>query len=378
MHRMVRVFDYAYCPDLKRNVGADDVKRYGYSRYRFICPECKKPVLYRYWDNSRPYFAHAKHNPRCSRSTTSGGTMFKKVDIREYGNFPVMSTNIDHNHMFSLARAIERSGINGADVISLSCYIHAARKGNERAITYLDNRYGNYTNKVPEFEVEDVVKVAYKEGKKLYDAEMYPEATLYLQVAADGKVMGAAELLRLSRNRTEIDRELTVKSIQDMTSEDIEGLRHRAKRGDATSMRLLGLALLDGSAVIASEMQEMKWLISAHEGGDVEASKKLVELYESGMKGVKPHFITSEIYLNSLINSSADPYKIGKILFDGKIVKRDVPRALEFFKKASEEGDVRGDRMLSSIYAFGDGVEASEEKAAYWGKEAEKKLPGSK
>lgn len=96
------------------------------------------------------------------------------------------------------------------------------------------------------------------------------------------------------------------------------------------------------------------------------------------MKGVKPHFITSEIYLNSLINSSADPYKIGKILFDGKIVKRDVPRALEFFKKASEEGDVRGDRMLSSIYAFGDGVEASEEKAAYWGKEAEKKLPGSK
>lgn len=376
MHRMVRVLDYAYCPDLKRNVGADDVKRYGYSRYRFICPECKKPVLYRDWDNSRPYFAHAKHNPRCSRSTTSGGTMFKKVDIREYGNFPVMSTDIDHNHMFSLARAIERSGINGADVISLSCYIHATRKGDERAITYLDNRYGNYTNKVPEFEVEDVVKVAYKEGKKLYDAEMYPEATLYLQVAADGKVMGAAELLRLSRNRTEIDRELTVKSIQDMTSEDIEGLRHRAKRGDATSMRLLGLALLDGSAVIASEMQGMKWLISAHEGGDVEASKMLVELYESGMKGVKPHFITSEIYLNSLINSSADPYKIGKILFDGKIVKRDVPRALEFFKKASGEGDVRGDRMLSSIYAFGDGVEASEEKAAYGGRKRKRSCQG--
>lgn len=54
-------------------------------------------------------------------------------------------------------------------------------------------------------------------------------------------------------------------------------------------MRLLGLALLDGSAAIASGVQGMKWLISAHEGGDVEASEKLVELYESGMKGVKPY-----------------------------------------------------------------------------------------
>lgn len=137
------------------------------------------------------------------------------------------------------------------------------------------------------------------------------------------------------------------------------------------------MALLDGTAV-ASGVQGMKWLISAHEGGDVEASKKFVELYESGMKGVKPFIITPEIYLSSLINSSADLYKIGKILFDGKIIRRDVPRALEFFKKASEEGDVRGDRMLSSIYAFGDGVEVSEEKAAYWRKEAEKKTLGLK
>ena len=370
--------DCAFCPELKRNVGADDVKRYGYSRYHFICPECKKPVLYRDWDNSRPYFAHAKHNPRCSRSTTSGRTMFRKIDIREYGNFPVMSTDIDHNHIFDLARAIERSGINGADIISLSCYIHAAHNGNERAITYLDNRYGNYTSKVPDFEVEDVVRVAYKEGRKLYDAERYSQAIPYLQVAADGKVLGATELLRLSRNRAEIDRELSVKPIQDMVPEDIESLRHCAKKGDTTAMRPLGLALLDGSAPIASGVQGMKWLISAHEGGDVEASEKLVELYESGMKGVKPFIITPELYLSSLINCSADPYKIGKILFDGKIVKRDVSRALEFFKKASEEGDVRGDRMLSSIYAFGDGVEASEEKAVFWRKEAEKKTQGSK
>ena len=374
---MVSALDYAYCPNLKRNVDADDVKRYGYSRYHFICPECKKPVLYRDWDNSRPYFAHSKYNPRCPRSTTSSGTMFRKVDIREYGNFSVISTDIDHNHMFDLARAIERSGINGADVISLSCYIHAARKGNERSITYIDNRYEDYTSKVPELDVEDVVRVAYKEGKKLFDAEKYPEATPYLQVATDGKVQGASELLRLSRNRAEIDRELSVKPIQDMTPEDIENLRHRAKSGQVTAMKLLGLALLDGTAV-ASGVQGMKWLISAHEGGDVEASKKLVELYESGMKGVKPFIITPEIYLSSLINSSADLYKIGKILFDGKIIRRDVPRALEFFKKASEEGDVRGDRMLSSIYAFGDGVEVSEEKAAYWRKEAEKKTLGLK
>ena len=59
-------------------------------------------------------------------------------------------------------------------------------------------------------------------------------------------------------------------------------------------------------------------------------------------------------------------------------MKRDVLRAIEFFMKASEEGDVRGDRMISSIYAFGDGVEASEEKAAYWRKEAEKKTSKQK
>lgn len=363
---------------MKRNVDADDVKRYGYSRYHFICPECRKPVLYRDWDNSRPYFAHTKHNPCCSRSTTSGGIMFKKVDIREYGNFPVMSTDIDHNHIFDLARAIERSGIKGADVISLSCYIHAARKGNERATIYLDNRYKNYTSKVPELEVEDVVRIAYTEGRKLYDAERYPEAMPYLQIAVDARVMGASELLRLSRNRAEIDQELSVKPIQDMEPRNIDRLRQCAKKGNVTAMRQLGLVLLDGSSAISSGVQGMKWLISAHECGDVEASKKLAELYESGMKGVKPFIITPEIYLNSLINSSGDPYKIGKIMFDGKIVKRDVPRALGFFEKASNEGDVRGDRMLSSIYTFGDGVKASEKKAAFWRKEAERKTSEQK
>lgn len=370
--------DCAFCSELKRNVDADDVKRYGYSRYHFICPECRKPVLYRDWDNSRPYFAHTKHNPCCSRSTTSGGIMFKKVDIREYGNFPVMSTDIDHNHIFDLARAIERSGIKGADVISLSCYIHAARKGNERATIYLDNRYKNYTSKVPELEVEDVVRIAYTEGRKLYDAERYPEAMPYLQIAVDARVMGASELLRLSRNRAEIDQELSVKPIQDMEPRNIDRLRQCAKKGNVTAMRQLGLVLLDGSSAISSGVQGMKWLISAHECGDVEASKKLAELYESGMKGVKPFIITPEIYLNSLINSSGDPYKIGKIMFDGKIVKRDVPRALGFFEKASNEGDVRGDRMLSSIYTFGDGVKASEKKAAFWRKEAERKTSEQK
>lgn len=370
--------DCAFCSELKRNVDADDVKRYGYSRYHFICPECRKPVLYRDWDNSRPYFAHTKHNPCCSRSTTSGGIMFKKVDIREYGNFPVMSTDIDHNHIFDLARAIERSGIKGADVISLSCYIHAARKGNERATIYLDNRYKNYTSKVPELEVEDVVRIAYTEGRKLYDAERYPEAMPYLQIAVDARVMGASELLRLSRNRAEIDQELSVKPIQDMEPRNIDRLRQCAKKGNVTAMRQLGLVLLDGSSAISSGVQGMKWLIYAHECGDVEASKKLAELYESGMKGVKPFIITPEIYLNSLINSSGDPYKIGKIMFDGKIVKRDVPRALGFFEKASNEGDVRGDRMLSSIYTFGDGVETSEKKAAFWRKEAERKTSEQK
>ena len=374
MHLLVSALDYAYCPNLKRNIGADEVKRYGYSRHHFICPECKKPVLYRDWDNSKPYFAHTKHNPRCSRSTTSGGTMFRKVDIREYGNFPVMSTDIDHNHMFDLARAIERSGINGADIISLSCYIYAAHNGNGRARVYLDARYKDYRLAIPDLELEDVVRVAYKEGRKLLDVDRCSEAELYLQVATDGKVPGASEYLRLSKIRAEIDEELNEKPIRKMTSEEIEELRHRAKRGDVVAMRMLGLVLLDGSAVISSGVSGMKWLISAHENGDVPASRKLSELYESGMRGFKPYIITPKIYLDSLINCSSDPYKIGKILFDGKIVKRDVPRAIEFFMRASEDGDVRGDRMLFSIYAFGDGVKVSEEKAAFWRHEAEKKI----
>ena len=76
-------------------------------------------------------------------------------------------------------------------------------------------------------------------------------------MAADGKVLGASELLRLSKNRAEIDRELSVKPIQEMVPEDIESLRYCAKRGHVAAMRLLGLALLDGSAAIASGVQGM-------------------------------------------------------------------------------------------------------------------------
>ena len=163
-----------------------------------------------------------------------------------------------------------------------------------------------------------------------------------------------------------------------MDSEDLKELRRRAKGGDVFAMRLLGLRLIDGATPVSSNAEGMLWLISAHNNGDVSASRKLSELYESGIRGVKPNMITSELYIESLVNCSTESYKIGKILFDGKIVRRDVPRALEFFMKASEDGDVRGDRMLSSIYTFGGGVEASEEKAAFWRKEAEKKTQGSK
>ena len=37
MYRMVSALEYAFCPNLKMNGGVDDVKRYGHSRYYFIC-----------------------------------------------------------------------------------------------------------------------------------------------------------------------------------------------------------------------------------------------------------------------------------------------------------------------------------------------------
>ena len=117
------------------------------------------------------------------------------------------------------------------------------------------------------------MRVAYKEGRKLYDAERYPESTPYLQVAVDAGVMGASELLILSKNRAEIDRELSVKNIWYMDSEDLKELRCRAKGGDVIAMRLLGLRLIDGATPVSSNASGMKWLISAHNHGDAQASK---------------------------------------------------------------------------------------------------------
>jgi uncharacterized protein len=61
---------------------------------------------------------------------------------------------------------------------------------------------------------------------------------------------------------------------------------------------------------------------------------------------------------------------LGLLYFDGTLLPRDYAIAAEWFRKAAEQGNAAGGRLLGSRYQFGQGVPQSMADAVTWYRKA--------
>ena len=59
-------------------------------------------------------------------------------------------------------------------------------------------------------------------------------------------------------------------------------------------------------------------------------------------------------------------YRLGKEYLRGKVVEKDVSKAVEWFTQAAESGNQHAQYMLGKLYLEGEDIPRDEETAVYW------------
>ena len=109
-------------------------------------------------------------------------------------------------------------------------------------------------------------------------------------------------------------------------------------------------------------------LIPASEEGDMDAIYCMAILYESGKWGVQLDGEKALAYAKLLAEEGRPDWQIimGEYYSDGKVVRKSLKKAFEWYMKAAEQGYSMGQFLVARCYADGTGISKSYKKAFEW------------
>ena len=134
-----------------------------------------------------------------------------------------------------------------------------------------------------------------------------------------------------------------------------------ARKGDMNAQVNLGLMYINGWGVPQDYNKAYWWLSEAAEKGSIKAINNLAGLYLDG-NGTKkdiPHAI-------KLFEKTADSNSTNAMLLLGRIYYekvKDYSKALHWFSKGSEKGDLESKYRLALMYEKGEGTPVDPQKA---------------
>ena len=142
--------------------------------------------------------------------------------------------------------------------------------------------------------------------------------------------------------------------------EAITWYRKAAKLGNALAMNNLGLFYENGWGVTQDKDEAVRWYREAVQNGDVAYAPKNLNRLE-----VSTHAASN----SDTDNTPTDPeaqFALAKKYDTGDGVAKDPAKAVEYYKKAAEQGHVRAQYNLGVDYDNGIGVAKDETEAARW------------
>lgn len=138
---------------------------------------------------------------------------------------------------------------------------------------------------------------------------------------------------------------------------ELEALRSQAASGNGKAQWELASRYRDGTGVPKDDAEALKWAHQAADGGNADAMDFVGSAYLRGSL-IKRNPVIALGYFKAAAGQSAQAaFNLGQCYFGGQGTEQDVPRALEYWKKAAEAGHGRAAACAAMAYLSGEGVD---------------------
>ncbi len=133
-----------------------------------------------------------------------------------------------------------------------------------------------------------------------------------------------------------------------------EYLLREAEAGSAVHQCLAGVAALFGAPGPAREQEAVDWFHRAAAQGHAPAQELLREIFEAAPSGPEPDGTPEEWY------------RQGVSLYEGSGAAQDYAGAVQWFRRAAQEGHAEAQFMMGVCYHCGRGVDQDDAEASAW------------
>lgn len=311
--------EVAYCPYLGKLVEAQSVKNGHDSlrHYRYVCPECREPVRYRDWSNSRPYFAHAKFNPDCTMSE-SGSWSMAPGEESSVGGIVISGNGRSTSRQYDAAKS-ERSRL-----------IQKLKRGSENGDSDASLKLGRLFEEEEDFEqARKFFLQAYQQGVK--------EAIVPAYECAYKVSKGSSQTRDLLLKASELGYSdatyllaMSYRQAGDFVNSE-KYLIEAVDKGSLEAMYTYGIMYLKGESTVYG----LECLERASDAGHRDSTEVLASYYKN-LKSEDSYRLYSK-YLLRLMDTE-DPYtlaEIGDMYIRGMGIRKDEEKAFEYYSKAA-------------------------------------------
>jgi uncharacterized protein len=137
---------------------------------------------------------------------------------------------------------------------------------------------------------------------------------------------------------------------------DMAALRARATDGDVKAQLDIALRHRDGNGVAKDTAEAMKWAHLAADAGNAEAMDFVGSAYLRGAFVKRNPVIALGYFKAAEARSPQAAFNLGQCYFGAQGTEQDVPKALEFWKKAAAAGHGRAAACAAMAYLSGEGI----------------------
>ena len=137
---------------------------------------------------------------------------------------------------------------------------------------------------------------------------------------------------------------------------DFQALRGRAQSGDAAAQAALAVRLRDGKGVAKDDAAAMQWAHRAADAGNADAMDFVGFAYLRGAVVKRNTGVAFGYFKAAAERSAAAAFNLGQCYFGAQGTEQDIPKALDWWKKAAAKGHGRAASTVAMALLSGEGV----------------------
>ena len=136
----------------------------------------------------------------------------------------------------------------------------------------------------------------------------------------------------------------------------LETLRTQAAGGDVKAQFDLAHRYRDGKGVPKDDAEAMKWAHRAADSGSADAMDFVGSAYLRGSVVKRNPEIAIAYFKAAADQSAAAAFNLGQCYFGAQGTEQDIPKALEYWKKAADRGHGRAASCAAMAFLSGEGI----------------------